>query len=344
MPAALNALTAAVQQAPATSQPAPVGGRVGVLKKAVAITAAIVGVCLAVAVGAYFLSLHHSSTQTPAGTASTSVPAQSAPGVAISDKSIAVLPFADMSEKHDQEYFGDGMAEEILDLLAKIPGLHVPARTSSFYFKGKSEDIPTIARRLMVANVLEGSVRKSGNHVRVTVQLVRADNGYHLWSETYDRTLDDLFKVQDEIAGEVVKALKVSMGTSAAPRTAPTNSAEAHRLLLQAQFWYSRGGADDFRRAASYYQQAIDKDPNFAAAWAGLSLALTYEINRPNKLGNTFMTRPCVRPNGPSRSTPSSPRRMSLWEEFATGLSGTGLRPTPSMRWPVHSILTIPTL
>ena len=146
-----------------------------------------------------------------------------------------------MSEKHDQEYFGDGMAEEILDLLAKIPGLHVPARTSSFYFKGKSEDIPTIARRLMVANVLEGSVRKSGNHVRVTVQLVRADNGYHLWSETYDRTLDDLFKVQDEIAGEVVKALKISMDTNAAPRTVPTNSAEAHRLLLQAQFWYYRG-------------------------------------------------------------------------------------------------------
>jgi adenylate cyclase len=101
--------------------------------------------------------------------------------VAVSDKSIAVLPFADMSENHDQEYFGDGMAEEILDLLAKIPGLHVPARTSSFYFKGKSEDIPTIARRLLVANVLEGSVRKSGNQVRVTVQLVRADNGYHLW-------------------------------------------------------------------------------------------------------------------------------------------------------------------
>jgi TolB-like protein/Flp pilus assembly protein TadD len=201
------------------------------------------------------------------------VASPSAPTAAISDKSIAVLPFADMSEKHDQEYFADGMAEEILDLLAKIPGLHVPARTSSFYFKGKSEDIPTIARRLMVANVLEGSVRKSGNQVRVTVQLVRADNGYHLWSETYDRTLNDLFKVQDEIAGEVVKALKISMGTTSAPRAVPTNSAEAHRLLLQAQFWYYRGTADDLKKAASYYQQAIDIDPNFAEAWAGLSAA-----------------------------------------------------------------------
>ena len=204
-------------------------------------------------------------------------PVAATPAVPISDKSIAVLPFADMSEKHDQEYFGDGMAEEILDLLAKVPGLHVPARTSSFYFKGKSEDIPTIARRLLVANVLEGSVRKSGNQVRVTVQLVRADNGYHLWSETYDRTIDDLFKVQDDIAGEVVKALKVSLGTNAAPRTVPTKSAEAHGLLLQAHFLVYRGSLDDSRRAASYYQQAIDIDPNFAEAWAGLANALTDE-------------------------------------------------------------------
>ena len=158
--------------------------------------------------------------------------------VPVSDKSIAVLPFADMSEKKDQEYFADGMADEILDLLAKIPGLHVPARTSSFYFKGKSEDIPTIARRLLVANVLEGSVRKTGDRVRITVQLVRADNGYHLWSETYDRTLDDIFKVQDDIAGEVVKALKVSLGENEAPRVVATNNSDAHALLLQARFFF----------------------------------------------------------------------------------------------------------
>jgi len=233
---------------------------------------------LAIALSYFVIDKFWLSKHVTLAVKSTAAEIKATPPVSVvAEKSIAVLPFADMSEKHDQEYFGDGMAEEILDLLAKIPVLHVPARTSSFYFKGKSEDIPTIARRLMVANVLEGSVRKSGNHVRVTVQLVRADNGYHLWSETYDRTLDDLFKVQDEIAGEVVKALKISMGTSAAPRTVPTNSAEAHTLLLQAQFFFDRGSGDDNKKAASYYQQAIDIDPDFAGAWAGLSRALNVE-------------------------------------------------------------------
>jgi TolB-like protein len=143
---------------------------------------------------------------------------------AVNDKSIAVLPFADMSEKKDQEYFSDGMAEEIIDLLVKVPELKVPARTSSFYFKGKSTQIPEIAKELGVAHVLEGSVRKSGNHLRVTAQLVRADNGYHLWSETYDRQLDDVFKTQDEIAGAVVKALKVSLLEPGAPSATLTTS------------------------------------------------------------------------------------------------------------------------
>jgi TolB-like protein/Flp pilus assembly protein TadD len=194
---------------------------------------------------------------------------------AISEKSVAVLPFADMSEKKDQEYFADGTAEEILDLLAKVPGLHVPARTSSFYFKGKSEDIPTIARRLLVAHVLEGSVRKSGNRVRITIQLVRADNGYHLWSETYDRQLDDIFKVQDEIAGEVVKALKISLGANEVPRAVATNNPEAHALLLQAEYFLNRGTSDDLSRAIEYFQKTIRLDPDSAPAWTGLSLALT---------------------------------------------------------------------
>jgi TolB-like protein/Tfp pilus assembly protein PilF len=201
-------------------------------------------------------------------------PAGAPTAAAISDKSIAVLPFLDMSEKKDQEYFADGMAEEVLDLLAKIPGLHVAARTSSFYFKGKSEDIPTIARRLFVADVLEGSVRKSGDNVRITVQLVRADNGYHVWSETFDRKLDDIFKVQDEIAAEVVRALKISLGANEIPRAAPTKTAEAHTLLLQARYFLHRKTDDDYKRAASYYEQAISLDPDSAVAWAGLSKAL----------------------------------------------------------------------
>jgi TolB-like protein/Tfp pilus assembly protein PilF len=202
-------------------------------------------------------------------------PAAAPAAAAISDKSIAVLPFLDLSEKKDEEYFADGTADEILNLLAKVPGLHVPARTSSFYFKGKSEDIPTIARRLLVANVLEGSVRKSGNRVRITVQLVKADNGYQLWSETYDRTLDDIFKVQDDIAGEVVKALKISLGANELPRAVATNNAEAHALLLQANYFFDRETPDDLTRAIGYFQKAIQLDADFAPAWAGLSLVLT---------------------------------------------------------------------
>ena len=105
----------------------------------------------------------------------------------VSEESVAVLPFADMSEKKDQEYFSDGLAEELIDLLAKVPDLHVPARTSSFYFKGKNEKLTTIGKELNVAHVLEGSVRKAGNRLRITAQLIRTDNGFHLWSETYDR-------------------------------------------------------------------------------------------------------------------------------------------------------------
>jgi TolB-like protein len=207
----------------------------------------------------------------PVGAAVSATPV-SAP--AISEKSVAVLPFVDMSEKKDQEYFSDGIAEDILNLLAKVPGLQVPARTSSFYFKGKSEDIPTIARRLMVAHVLEGSVRKSGNRVRVTIQLIRADNGYHIWSETYNRTLDDIFKVQDEIAIEVVKALKISLSGGGVVPTAAASSPQVHALLLQARFLVNRGGANELTQAVGYYHQALQLDPTSAPAWAGLSRAL----------------------------------------------------------------------
>jgi TolB-like protein len=192
-------------------------------------------------------------------------------GDAVYEKSIAVLPFTDMSEKKDQEYFSDGLSEELIDQLTKIPELHVPARTSSFYFKGKSEDIPTIARRLMVAHVLEGSVRKSGNHVRVTAQLVRADNGYHLWSETYDRNLDDIFKVQDDIAGAVVKALKVSLLSGDTPRTAPTANSEAYTLYLRAVSLSRRQASADTVQAHDYLQQALKLDPQFALGWAALA-------------------------------------------------------------------------
>jgi adenylate cyclase len=194
-----------------------------------------------------------------------------------SDKSIAVLPFTDMSEKHDQEYFSDGMAEEIIDLLVKVPELKVPARTSSFYFKGKATKIPDIARELGVANILEGSVRKSGDHLRVTAQLVRADNGFHLWSETYDRQLEDVFKTQDEIATSVVKALKVSLLNAEAPSAQPTTSSEAYELYLQAHALAVSGVSTNTLQAYTELKQAVALDPKFALAWAALAHMLAQD-------------------------------------------------------------------
>ena len=211
------------------------------------------------------------TTEQAATPAASVAPATTPAATAISDKSVAVLPFVDMSEKKDQEYFSDGLSEELIDMLTKIQDLRVPARTSSFYFKGKSEDIPTIARRLMVAHVLEGSVRKSGNYLRVTAQLVRADNGYHVWSETYDRQLDDIFKMQDEIAGAVVKALKVSLLEKEASSATLTTSSEAYELYLQARSLINRESSDDILKAYADLQQAVALDPKFALAWAALA-------------------------------------------------------------------------
>ncbi len=194
-----------------------------------------------------------------------------APAPAVPAKSVAVLPFLDMSENGDQEYFADGLAEELINLLGKIPGMRVPARTSSFYFKGKSEDIPTIARKLMVAHVLEGSVRKSGDRLRVTAQLVHADNGYHLWSETYDRRLDDVFKVQDDIAGSVVKALKVKLLDAEIPHHVPTANSEAYTLYLQAESLIKRGTSPDSLHAYDFLDRAVHLDPEFALAWSALA-------------------------------------------------------------------------
>ncbi len=193
---------------------------------------------------------------------------------AISDKSVAVLPFADMSEKHDQEYFSDGLAEELLDLLAQVPDLKVPARTSSFYFKTHPASVPELAKILGVRHVLEGSVRKSGNTVRVTVQLIRADTGYHLWSRTFDRDLTDVFKVQDEIASAVVQALQGKLLTSAALIGArQTSSPQAHDLYLLGRQRYSAGSVESDQESMSLFRQATTADPNYAAAYAALSLA-----------------------------------------------------------------------
>jgi serine/threonine protein kinase/tetratricopeptide (TPR) repeat protein len=188
--------------------------------------------------------------------------------------SIVVLPFVDMSEGKDQEYFSDGLSEELIELLGKTPGLRVIPRTSSFYFKGKAETLETIAAQLHVANVLEGSIRKSGNRLRVTAQLVRADTSEHLWSETYDRQLRDVFQVQDEIAGAVVSALQVKL--AAAPQTAyqrRTSSLEAYNQYLLGRQFFKRATIDGFHRAAAAYRKAVELDPHYAAAYAELAVA-----------------------------------------------------------------------
>jgi TolB-like protein/Tfp pilus assembly protein PilF len=194
----------------------------------------------------------------------------------VSAASIAVLPFADMSPDKDQEYFSDGISEELLNLLAKIPGLEVAARTSSFSFKGQNLEIPEIAERLNVAHVLEGSVRKSGNQVRVTAQLIRANDGFHMWSETWDRTLDNIFAIQDEIAADVAAQLKVTLLASA-PGVVETDP-EAYALYLQARQLGRQVTVEGLEESVALYQQALEIDPDYAAAWAGLARAYNMQV------------------------------------------------------------------
>jgi serine/threonine-protein kinase len=200
--------------------------------------------------------------------------APASPAPAIDPRSIAVLPFVDMSQGKDQEYFSDGLSEELLNLLAQLPQLKVIARTSSFSFKGKEADVATIARVLKVAHILEGSVRKSGNTLRVTAQLVRTSDSTHLWSQTYDRELTDVFKVQDEIAAAVVDALKVKLlpgqDLDSARRSKNT---EAYNQFLLGNAFALRENPDGWRRAIAAYEKALALDPGYGAAQAGLSAA-----------------------------------------------------------------------
>ena len=227
---------------------------------------AIVVVALASA-AAYFLGgnawlSRHTTGETP---------------VAIGDKSIAVLPFVDMSEKKDQEYFSDGLAEELIEQLGKTAGLKVIARTSSFSFKGKSDDIPTIALKLKVANVLEGSVRRSGNHLRVSTQLIRADSGQPLWSETFDREFKDVFTIQDEIGAAVVTALKVQLnGGSPVARGHGTTNPEAYNAYLLGRQLHSQGTVPSWHQAIEAYEKAIGLDPHYADAYADLAVSEYY--------------------------------------------------------------------
>ena len=203
-----------------------------------------------------------------AGLAETAAPATAAIPSIEADPSIAVLPFVNLSSDKDQEYFSDGISDELMNLLAKVPKLRVIARTSSFSFRGKEATIDEIARKLNVAALLEGSVRKSGNAVRITVQLIRASDSTHLWSEDYDRTLEDIFKVQDEIAATVVEKLKVTL-LGAAPTVRPVDP-KAYALLLQANALARQSSAASRQQALALFQQVTEMAPDDARAWSGL--------------------------------------------------------------------------
>jgi serine/threonine-protein kinase len=249
------------------------------LKRVTGVELAILTI-LAIIAGTILWSLSHKRAEQGALSTATSATApSSSPPAAITavapDKSIAVLPFVDMSEKHDEEYFSDGLSEELIDHLTHITDLKVIARTSSFAFKGKNEDMRTIATKLGVANLLEGSVRKAGGTLRITAQLIRASDGVHRWSEIYDRKLTDIFKVQDEISTTVAKALNVALDASKSgvvqPTSQGTTNVEAYNLVLQGNYIYDRGNQGDTFRAIERYQQALTLDPHYALAWANLA-------------------------------------------------------------------------
>lgn len=189
------------------------------------------------------------------------------------NRSIAVLPFADMSPAGDQEYFGDGLAEEILNALARMPELHVAARTSAFSFKGKDVDIREIGRTLQVATVLEGSVRKAGDRVRVTAQLIDVESGYHIWSDTYERRLVDIFAVQDDISRSIVRALALAYtgGQERALVRATTGSPEAYEHYLRGRYHWNKRTRAGLDAAIAEFARAIDLDSAYAAAWVGLA-------------------------------------------------------------------------
>jgi TolB-like protein len=228
--------------------------------------AVVVALGVAVGLGFYLWKSNHGAAQAPAV-------------AAITDKSIAVLPFVDMSEKKDQEYFADGMAEEIIDLLVRIPGLKVIGRTSSFQFKGKTEDLRNIGTRLGVAYVLEGSVRKSNERVRVTAQLIDTRTGVHLWSETYDRLTGDTLQVQDEIAIGLARALQTSVGADRQQSRRRPKSDEAYDLYLRGLHALGRNDIDGMATGVTYLQQALDIDPDFMDAAAALADTFYWQAN-----------------------------------------------------------------
>ena len=219
-------------------------------------------------------------------------PSQVFPAIDDCTPSIAVLPFANLSDDMANEYFADGLAEELLNVLSKIRGLKVVSRTSSFYFKGSNVDLASVAQKLNVATVVQGSIRKSGTRVRITAQLIQVATDSHLWSETYDRELDDIFAVQDDIAQSVVKELRTALlgagtGSTAgviaaaevqAAVTGRTDNPEAYRLYLKGRSFLV-GNQQEMDKSVDYFQQAVARAPDYAMAYAGLAAVYTRQAS-----------------------------------------------------------------
>ncbi len=197
----------------------------------------------------------------------------------VAENSIAVLPFVNMSDDPDNDYFGDGIADELLNELVNLTSLHVAARTSSFFFKGKNDSIQSIGRQLGVGTVLEGSVRKSGNNIRITAQLINAADGFHLWSQTFDRKIGDIFAIQKEIAGAITTALKVDVLSKGSNRLAgaPTGSADAYDYYLLGQYHREQRNPESLEKSIELFKQALALDDRFALAYSALALSYLYQ-------------------------------------------------------------------
>jgi TolB-like protein len=238
--------------------------------------------------------------------------------------SIAVLPLVNLSSDKEQEYFSDGLSEELLNLLAKVPGLRVAARTSAFAFKGKNEDVGEIGRKLHVATILEGSVRRSGDQIRITAQLVNAADGYHLWSETYDRKLTDVFALQDEIARSVVAALKLKLLQSPSSQDRRTANTEAYNQYLLGRQFFLRNNVEGFRLAKQAYEKAVALDPGYAPAWAGLALATFWVADAAGSLAELT--------SGQERAVEAAEKAIAAGPDLPDGYLARGFVGVP-IRW-----------
>jgi TolB-like protein/Flp pilus assembly protein TadD len=259
-------------------------------------------VIAAVAIAGYFWRLRNRVKAPPPG-----------------NTSIAVLPFTDLSPGKDQEYFSDGLTEELITNLAKLPGLKVVARSSAFQFKGKNEDLRTVGQKLGVATVLEGSVRKDGDHVRITAELIKADDRFQLWSETYDRDISHIFAAQDEIARAVSDALQLRLlsgNNAVSPGGSPTTNSQAYEAYLQGQYFIARGqDKEDLEKALSYADQAIKLDAGYAPAWA----------QRAQVLQTLASVALIENADGFRRARESAEKAIALDPNLATGYMALGL-------------------